>query len=68
MEKEGLKHGIVGRQLKMLERLSPNAIEVILKLRYERQTKLLTFRKLEEISKQPQCVHIKAIKKLVNLR
>jgi hypothetical protein len=67
-ERENLKHGMIGRQLKMLDRLSASAIELILKLRYERQTKQLTFRKLEDISKQPQANHIKLIKQLVNLR
>ena len=67
-KRENLKHGMIGRQLKMLDRLSASAIELILKLRYERQTKQLTFRKLEEISKQPQANHIKLIKQLVNLR
>jgi len=52
----------------MLDRLSASAIELILKLRYERQTKQLTFRKLEEISKQPQANQVKLIKKLANLR
>ena len=65
---KGVKHGMLGRQLKMLDRLSLNAIEVILKLRFQRQTKLLTFRKLEEISKQPQDLHVKLVKKLANLR
>ena len=65
---KGVKHGMLGRQLKMLDRLSLNAIEVILKLRFQRQTKLLTFRKLEEISKQPQELHVKLVKKLANLR
>ena len=67
-ERENLKHGMIGRQLKILDRLSASAIELILKLRYERQTKQLTFRKLEEISKPPQANHIKLIKQLVNLR
>lgn len=67
-ERENLKHGMIGRQLKMLDRLSASAIELILKLRYERQTKQLTFRKLEEISKQPQANQVKLIKKLANLR
>ena len=67
-KRENLKHGMIGRQLKMLDRLSASAIELILKLRYERQTKQLTFRKLEEISKQPQANQVKLIKKLANLR
>ncbi len=60
-----IKSGMLGRQLKLLKDLSEGAVMFILKLRYQRDTDKLTFRKLEMISKQPQFRHLKLIKTLL---
>lgn len=63
----GLKKSIVARKLKMLGKLSEDAIMYLLKMRLERYTKKVSFLKLEKIADAPSLKQVGMIKSLAGI-